>query len=249
MRRRITVLHEGVDTALVRPNANASFRVGDRRLTRDDEVITFVARNLEPYRGFHILMRALPEIQRRRPKCHVLIAGGDGTSYGYPAMPGTTYRETMLRELKGKLDLARIHFLGQIPYQSYLNLLQVSSAHIYLSYPFVLSWSFIEAMAAGCLLIGSATPPVLEVLQDRVNGLAVDFFAQGNIAELVDEAFDHPHRMQALRAAARKTAVEEFDLTTRQLPLWKALIDDVVAFRYPALNCNASRDRAVTRSL
>jgi glycosyltransferase involved in cell wall biosynthesis len=237
MQHRISVVHEGVDTDRVRPDPGAWLRIGDTIFTRDSEVITYVSRNLEPYRGFHSFMRALPEIQRRRPQCHAVIVGGDGASYS-PASPETSYRETMLAELAGKLDLSRIHFLGAVPYEVYLNLLQVSSAHIYLTYPFVLSWSFIEAMAAGCLVIGSETPPVLEVLQDRVNGLAVDFFDYQGIAERVDEIFDHPDEMQELRDAARDAAFRGFDLKRRQLPAWESLVEDVVAGRRPPLDIN-----------
>lgn len=233
MRRRISVVHEGVDTQNMRPDPEAWFRVDDQVLTCEDEVITYVARNLEPYRGFHIFMRALAQLQERRPKCHALIIGGDGVSYGYPTLPGTTYRETMLRELAGKLDLSRIHFLGQVPYDVYRNILQVSSAHIYLTYPFVLSWSFIEAMACGCLIVGSSTPPVLEVLKDGVNGLAVDFFSPSMIVDRIDEVFDEPARMYEIRQRARKTAVENFDLQTRQIPSWSTLIDDIVEGRRP----------------
>lgn len=236
MRRRISVIHEGIDTEKAHPEPAAWLRLNNQVLTRQDEIITYVARNLEPYRGFHIFMRALPEMLRRRPRCQVVIVGGDGVSYGYPTLPGTTYRETMLRELSGKIDLGRIHFLGQIPYDIYLNLLQVSSAHIYLTYPFVLSWSFLEAMASGCLLIGSSTPPVLEVLQDRVNGLAVDFFSPKTIVDRVDEVLDHPTRMQELRDRARETVLQGFDLKRCQLPRWKSLIDDIIAGRRPELH-------------
>ncbi len=222
----------------MRPDDEAWFRVGDKVLTRQDEVVTYVSRNLEPYRGFHIFMRSLAEIQRRRPRCHALVVGADSVSYGYPTLPGTTYRETMLRELAGKLDLSRIHFLGQVPYEIYLNLLQVSSAHVYLTYPFVLSWSFIEAMSAGCLIIGSSTPPVLEVLKDRVNGLAVDFFSIATIADRIDEVLDHRDRMQELRDHARETAVQYFDLKSRQLPAWEGVINDIIAGRRPNLDLN-----------
>jgi glycosyltransferase involved in cell wall biosynthesis len=188
MQARITVLHEGVDTAAVRPNRRAWLRLQreDLVLTSADEVVTYVARNLEPYRGFHILMRALPMILRRRPRAHVLIVGGDGVSYGNPPPSGTTFRALLLRELGGELDLARVHFLGQVSYDVYINVLQVSSVHIYLTYPFVLSWSFLEAMAAGCLVVASATAPVLEVLRDGRNGLAVDFFSAATICDRVD---------------------------------------------------------------
>lgn len=240
MRQRITMIHEGVDTTSVRPNAEAWIKLArrDQILTRDDELITYVARNLEPYRGFHVFMRALPTIQRRRPRSHTIIVGGDGVSYGYPPLPGTTYREMMLREVGAELDLDRIHFLGQVPYDIYLSILQISSVHVYLTYPFVLSWSFIEAMSAGCVILGSATPPVTEVLEDGVNGLAVDFFSTEAIADRIDEVLDHPDRMQVLRDRARATAVKRYDLKTRQLPRWERLIEDVIDGRLPRLDPN-----------
>jgi glycosyltransferase involved in cell wall biosynthesis len=236
MRSRITAIHEGVDTDIVRPNPQATFRLpgSTRTLTRRDEVITYAARNLEPYRGFHIFMRSLPDILRRRKRAHVVIAGGDGVSYGMPPAPKSSFREMMLLELGTKLDLTRVHFVGRLDYYDYLNLLQVSSVHVYLTYPFVLSWSFIEAMASGCLVVGSRTPPVLEVLQEGVNGLSVDFFSHGALAERVNAALTRPTAMQPLRDAARATAASEYDLKKVLLPRWERLIADLIHGRRPA---------------
>jgi glycosyltransferase involved in cell wall biosynthesis len=139
----------------------------------------------------------------------------------------------MLQELGGKLDLERVHFLGMLEYGEYLKLLQVSSVHVYLTYPFVLSWSFIEALASGCLVIGSATAPVLEVLRDGHNGLAVDFFKARQLANRIEAALAEPDNMQALRRAARATAVAQFDLKRLLLPRWIALFDDLIAGRRP----------------
>jgi glycosyltransferase involved in cell wall biosynthesis len=235
MQGRISVLHEGVDTNLVRPNPKARFklRTTGRVLTARDEVVTYVARNLEPYRGFHVFMRALPQLLRRRPRAQVVIVGADGVSYGAPAPPRSTYREMMLAELGAKLDLKRVHFLGMLEYAEYLKLLQVSTVHVYLTYPFVLSWSFIEAMSAGCLVIGSATAPVLEVLRDSVNGLTVDFFAHRRLANRIETALGDRKAMQALRRAARATAVGQFDLKRLMLPRWDALFDDLIHRRRP----------------
>ena len=121
MRPRISVLHEGIDTERIRPKPKASFALPDsgRVLTRSDEVVTYVARNLEPYRGFHVFMRALPELLRRRKNAQVVILGGDDVSYGAPAPPQSTFRKMMLKELKGKLDLKRVHFLGLIDHAAY----------------------------------------------------------------------------------------------------------------------------------
>jgi glycosyltransferase involved in cell wall biosynthesis len=236
MRSRISAIHEGVDTDIARPNPTAAFKLPGSGpvLTRRNEVVTFVARNLEPYRGFHTFMRALPQLLRRRKRVQVVIVGGDGVSYGAPPPPRSTFKEMMLQELGDKLDLTRVHFVGMLEYHDYLNLLQVSSVHVYLTYPFVLSWSFIEAMACGCLIVGSRTPPVLEVLQNGSNGLAVDFFAPKAIANRIESALEHPDRMQALRDAARRTAVERFDLKKVLLPRWNTLFSDLINGRRPA---------------
>jgi glycosyltransferase involved in cell wall biosynthesis len=236
MRARISALHEGVDTELLRPNPKASFTLpgSGRALSARDEVVTYVARNLEPYRGFHIFMRALPQLLRRRKRAQIVIVGGDGVSYGAPPPPRSSFRDMMLQELGNRLDLARVHFVGMLDYRSYMNLLQVSSVHVYLTYPFVLSWSVIEAMACGCLIVASDTPPVLEVLQDGGNALTVDFFAYKRLAQRIEGALDRPEPMQALRQAARATAVSQFDLKRLLLPRWNALFDDLVNGRRPA---------------
>jgi glycosyltransferase involved in cell wall biosynthesis len=229
---RISVIHEGVDTDIVKPDPGASIFINDTlKLTAEDEVITYVSRNLEPYRGFHIFMRTIPEILKRRPNAHIVIVGGDEVSYGRPHDSGRPYRQVMLEEVP--VDLSRVHFTGKIAYGVYLQLLQVSSAHVYLTYPFVLSWSMMEAMAAGCLVIGSRTPPVEEVLVDRHNGLLVDFFSPVEIAECVDEVLSHPDRMRAIRQAARQTIVDRYDLETICLPQFLELIDDLIAHRPP----------------
>ena len=237
MQERISALHEGVDTDRVRPDPDAWLRLAatGRILTRRDEVITYVARNLEPYRGFHVFMRALAEVLRRRPRAHALIVGGDGFSYGNPPPYGGTYREMMLAELGSRLDRERVHFLGRVPYEVYLNVLQVSSVHVYLTYPFVLSWSFVEALSAGCLILGSATAPVLELLRDGENGLLFDFFSTQTLCDRIDEVFDQqPDRMQSIREVARETAVRSFDLKSQLLPRWLSLFGDLIEGRLPS---------------
>ncbi|AFZ43693.1 glycosyl transferase group 1 [Halothece sp. PCC 7418] len=228
---QISLIHDGINTKAVRPNPEASVTLKDQDLTlsAQDEVITYVARNLEPYRGFHTFARSLPEIHRRHPNAHVLILGGDEVSYGRRPPEGQTYRQKYLAEIKDQIDLNRVHFLGKLPYQSYLSVLQVSSAHVYLTYPFVLSWSMLEAMAAGCLVIGSATPPVKEVLRHEENGLLVDFFNTEDLANAVTRVLENPNRMQPLREKARQTVVETFDLETICLPKHIELIEKLAA--------------------
>jgi len=208
---KIRLIHEGINTGIAIPDASAVVELASGlKLTRADEVITYVARNLEPYRGFHIFMRAADIILKRHPNCHILIVGGDDVSYGKKLPEGETYRERMLKEVD--LDPARVHFVGKLPYQLYLNVLQISSVHIYLTYPFVLSWSMLEAMSAGCVVIGSATPPVQEVIQHGINGLLVDFFSPVQIADSVDSVLNDADQMQAIRVAARTTIIERYPL-------------------------------------
>ncbi len=230
LRQRLSVIFDGIDTDRVRPDPTATVTLGAGfKLDRSDEIVTFVNRNLEPYRGFHIFMRALPGLLAARPRARVVIVGGDEISYGRAPEGGGTWRQRLLAEVGDRIDRSRVHFVGRVPYRSFLSLMQVSAAHVYLTYPFVLSWSMLEAMAAGALVIGSATPPVEEVLRDGDNGLLVDFFSPAAIVAAVCRGLDHPDRMQALRERARATIVERYDLTRICLPRHLALIDAVAA--------------------
>lgn len=225
-RPKIAVVHDGVDTLAVAPDPQAYVHLPQKNLTlrRDDEVITFVSRNLEPYRGFHTFMRALPELLKARPRAHVLIVGGDDVSYGRRLAQGT-YREKYVAEIAEGLDRSRVHFVGKLPYSTFLRVLQVSTAHVYLTYPFVLSWSMMEAMAAGCLVIGSRTAPVEEVITDGENGLLVDFFSTIELLDAIQRVCENPTRMQALRARARQTIIDSYDLRSVCLPRQVALME------------------------
>jgi glycosyltransferase involved in cell wall biosynthesis len=214
-RSGIRVIHDGIDTDRVTPGRP------------EEELVTYVSRNLEPYRGFHTFMRAIPEIQRRRPKARIVIVGGDEVSYS-PRLPeGRTYRQRLLAELDGRIDLSRVRFMGRVPYSDYLALLRRSAAHVYLTYPFVLSWSMLEAMSAGCLVVGSRTAPVQEVLRDGENGFFVDFFSPQAIAERVAYALEHQADLQPLRQRARQTVVERYDLRRVCLPAQLRLVESL----------------------
>lgn len=227
--RKIRVIHDGVNTDAIAPAANAQIVLQEKGLVfrPGDEVITFVNRNLEPYRGYHSFMRAIPEIQRRCPNAHIVIVGADGVSYGRRPPNGTSWREHFLKEVRGDIDLRRIAFVGYIPYDAFVNLMQVSAVHVYLTYPFVLSWSMLEAMSAGCLVIGSKTPPVEEVISDGENGLLVDFFSPRDIAEKVALALASPGDFSGLRQRARETVMARYDLNRICLPQHLAYIDEV----------------------
>ncbi len=168
---KITVRHDGVDTQYFRPQPGAKLVLPriNLDLSQVDELVTYVGRGMEPYRGFPQFMEAVALIQQRRPHTHVVVVGEDRVAYGKNLPDGKTYKQLMLEKLD--LDLSRLHFTDRLPYAEYLQVLQASSAHIYLTRPFVLSWSMLEAMATGCLLVASKTPPVQEVIEDGVNGL------------------------------------------------------------------------------
>ncbi len=224
---KVSLLHEGIDTEIIRPRADVRMQLGEGGpiLTAEDEVVTYIARNLEPYRGFHIFMRALPKILRERPNAQVLIAGKEGVSYGSQPSAGKSWKQVMLEEVGSQIDLSRVRFLGWLPSEALHALYQLSRAHIYLTYPFVLSWSMLEVMAAGGLVVGSRTKPVEEVIEDGVNGRLTDFFDVEALADRVIECCAEPERFAPLRAAARQTVIERYDLNTVTLPAYRRLIE------------------------
>lgn len=228
---KIDVIHDGIDTETVAPNPLVEMRLktkqGETHLTRQDEVITFVCRNLEPYRGYHIFMRALPAIMKARPRARVLIVGHDGVGYGAaPPLPddntvdrpNTTWKAIFLNEVRSQLDMSRVHFLGQLHYRDFIQLLQLSTVHVYLTYPFVLSWSLLESMSSGCAIVASDTPPVREVIAHDVTGRLVDFFDKSALANEVISLCEQPEIRLKLGAAAREHVVTNYDLKTRCLP-------------------------------
>jgi glycosyltransferase involved in cell wall biosynthesis len=219
-RGRFEVVFDGIDTTVVRPEPGAMVQLqrAGVKLVPGDEVITFVNRNLEPYRGFHTFMRALPRLLRERPKARVLIVGTDDVSYGSKPAGGGTWRQVMMAEVGAQLPMERVHFLGRVPYADYLRILQISSCHVYLTYPFVLSWSCVEALAAGCLVVGSRTAPVEEVIRHGDNGFLFDFFDPAALAAQVAEVLATRGTLGGVRARARQGVVEKYDLQTVCLP-------------------------------
>lgn len=228
-RRKMTVVFDGIDADKVKPDPNARLTLPNGRvLTAADEVVTYVSRNLEPYRGFPSFMRAIPEICRQRPDAQIVVLGGDDVSYGSAPGDGRCWREVMLEEVP--IDTSRVHLVGRLSYRDYLSMLQVSSVHVYLTVPFVLSWSAFESLAAGCLIVGSNTPPVREVLQHEHNGFIVDFFDHNAIAAQVADALARRHELGHLRKAARETVLGRYDLATC-LPIQTDIIERIAARR------------------
>jgi len=226
-RDRLSVIHEGIDTTVIAPRRGSHVNLEKRglRFEPGDEVVSFVARNLEPYRGFHTFLRALPLLQKLRPRAHVILVGGEGVSYGALPAQGGSWKQVLLAELEGQLDLGRIHFVGQVPHSVLHDLFRVCACHVYLTYPFVLSWSLLEAMACGAVVIGSDTPPVAEVISHGVNGLLVDFFSPEALAQRVAAVLADPAAHRALGLEAHRTVEQHFDLHGVCLPRQLALVD------------------------
>ncbi|MEY3664722.1 MAG: hypothetical protein RLZZ153_904 [Pseudomonadota bacterium] len=216
---RISVIHDGIDTELLRPDPSVSMNLNRQlRLTRQDEIITFVNRNLEPYRGYHVFMRALPELLRRRPKARVILVGGDGVSYGAAAPKGKTWRNIFLDEVRDQIDTKRVHFVGKLAYRDFVQMLQLSRVHVYLTYPFVLSWSLLESMSVGAAIVASNTAPVCEVITENQTGMLTDFFNQQDLIDRVCDLLDSPEHAAGLGKAARELAVSRYDLKRICLP-------------------------------
>jgi len=210
---KIHVAHEGVDTSWLAPDRAAKFQLpGGPRLDRGDEVVTYFARGLEPMRGFHVFMRAVPEITRERPDAHIVIVGGEEASYGNSAPDGGDWKSYCLREALPQIDLSRVHFVERLPHASLRALMQVSTVHVYLTYPFVLSWSCVEALAAGCAVVASDTAPVRDVIVDGENGVLTPFHDHRALADRVCELLGDAPRRARLSEGARETAVTAFDI-------------------------------------
>jgi glycosyltransferase involved in cell wall biosynthesis len=220
--KKIRVIHDGINTDVVKPDPQARYVVSPQlSLSRQDEVVTFVNRNLEPYRGYHVFMRGLPQLLQQRPKAHVVVVGGDEVSYGSAPKNGTSWKQIFIDEVRPHIndaDWSRVHFVGKLPYEGYMALMQVSSVHVYLTYPFVLSWSLLEAMAMGAAIVASDTAPVAEVIEHGVNGLRVPFFDVLQWVSTIADLLDNPAMRERLGQQARQTIVQNYDLHSVCLP-------------------------------
>lgn len=223
---QLRVIHEGIDTTVATPDPHASFTLPNGlTLKNGDEVLTFVSRSLEPYRGFHIFMRALPAILKVRPHCQVIIVGADGNSYGpEPASPYLNWTQKALTELGSRIDLNRVHFVGHLAHADYLRVLQVSRLHVYLTYPFILSWSLLEAMACGCTVLASDTAPVRDAIDDEANGMLFAFHSHPQLSEHAIDMLAQPQRYAHLGQQARHTICQRYDFASVSQPAYEQML-------------------------
>ena len=218
-RSHIDVIHDGINTDIAKPDSSAYITINNTiRLDKSNEIITFINRNLEPYRGYHIFMRSLPALLKEKPNAHVIIVGGDKVSYGRAAPEGQSWKIIFLNEVLSDLDKSRVHFVGNLSYKNFLRVLQVSTVHVYLTYPFVLSWSLLEAMSIGCAIVGSKTAPVEEVITHGENGMLVDFFDYKTLTNQILMLLDNPDLRKKLGNAARNLIIQHYDLNKICLP-------------------------------
>ncbi|WP_243545408.1 glycosyltransferase [Pseudodesulfovibrio tunisiensis] len=229
-RDKIVRVHDGINTRYFSPADHSplppsALTLDGVDLTKATELVTYCSRGMEPYRGFPQFYRALPAILEARPGCHVLIVGEDRICYSQPRKDGRTYREALTSEVE--LDESRVHFTGPLPYGKYRQVLRASNAHVYLTWPFVLSWSLLEAMSCGCLCVASDTSPVREVIAHERNGLLTDFRDSEKIAASVVDALERGPDTGPLRENARRTVLNRFCLT-KCLPIHLNLLDRVV---------------------
>jgi len=227
----IRVIHEGVDLSRARPDLATGLKLSDGQvLDRSTPVITFVNRRFEPMRGFHVMMRALPAFLRAVPEAQVLMIGADERGgYGPPAPDGKTWGAVYMAEQGANIDRSRVHFVGALDYEVMASAMSIGRAHVHFTYPFVLSWSLVDAMACEALILGSDTAPVRDAIENGVNGRLLDFFDVAGLARAMEEAVREPERFAPLRKAARVTALAHYDRKGRCLPAWLALIDEVLA--------------------
>jgi glycosyltransferase involved in cell wall biosynthesis len=213
---RMSVIAEGVDLDVCKPDPSVrktTLKVGELKVTPKQRLVTYVARNLEPYRGFHTIMRALPALLEARRDVVVSLVGGDEVSYGAPSSDGT-WRAVMMKELGNRIDLSRVHFMGKVPYADHIRLLQRSDAHVYFTYPFVASWSLREALAVGAPVIGSDTKTVTEFVRHDETGLISPTLDAGALSQRVLELLENRKLAIRLGGNARDYAMRELDLKT-----------------------------------
>lgn len=211
---RISTIHDGIRTDLACPNPKAKpLNLADGTVINPgDPLVTFVNRTLEPYRGCHTFLRAIPRLQELCPNAKILIVGKtSGVSYGRVCDKGE-WKDQFLAEIEGQYNPANVIFCGSLEYTSFLKVLQLSQAHVYLTYPFVLSWSLLEAMSTGCAVIASDTAPVREAISDGENGLLVDFFSPTAVAERIATVLKDRALAQQLGQAARQTVLQRYSL-------------------------------------
>ena len=229
LRDRLTVMHDGIDTDAMAPGDRSRAVLDRWGVPRDAEVLTSITRGMEPHRGFPEIMRAIAILQKRRPRLHAVIGGEDRVAYGAKLPEGDSWKKRMLAELE--LDLSRVHFTGLLPRPVMVELMAASDVHTYLTVPFVLSWSLLDAMSVGCLVVASDTAPVREFMADGRTGLLVPMHDPAALAARIETALDGGAALEEVRRRARKTVVDTLDAKRVIWPRKRTLLEKLIANR------------------
>ncbi|MES2493178.1 MAG: glycosyltransferase [Pseudomonadota bacterium] len=226
---KVRVIHEGIDTAAIAPTGREHLKLADGTVFDGSfPVISFANRRFEPIRGVHVFLRMLPLLFELVPDVRVLMIGADDPgTYGLPPAGGGTWLQAMRTELAGKLDWTRVHVLPPLPHKQLHRVFSNTTAHVYLTYPFVLSWSLLEAMACEAVVVGSDTAPVRDAIRHGENGVLVDFFDAEAMAQQLAAVCRDPARFAHLRPAARASVVRDYDRAAICDPAWMRLIDEI----------------------
>ncbi len=221
---KVQIIHDGVDTDTYCADRNKKLVIGNLDLSDADEIVTYVARGMEPYRGFPQFMKSVEMLLKRRPNTRIVIVGEDRVAYGKKLADGDSWKRRALNELE--IDMGRVHFTGLLPRNQYLDVLQASSVHTYLTIPFVLSWSMMESMSAECAIVGSDNAPVRELIDDDVHGALVDMSDPAAVTDKICMLLDDKEKRYALGAAARQRIVDDYSakqLMTKRKEMFEQL--------------------------
>jgi len=231
--RNMQVIHEGIDTDMCRPKERTALEVPGCRLPVDAKIVSYIARSMEPARGFFSYMAAVEKLSKLDPDLQFVVVGRPNSAYSAGTGNGPSYKDQAME--KYDCDWSRVHFCGKLPYQDYLQVLRNTSVHVHLSMPLFLSWSLLEAMSCGCTIVGSENAPVDEVIEHDVNGRLVSFFETEKLVEQITDLINHPQHAKALGAAARETVLEKYQ-SSKCTEQWKALILRTINDDYPKLD-------------
>jgi glycosyltransferase involved in cell wall biosynthesis len=225
LQNKMVTVHEGVDTSVCTPDSAAQFPVTDTgiSLSKKDTVITYVSRGFEPARGFFQYMEALELLCEELSDAHFLMVGGDKSFYsGHPGEQ--SYRQQALERYN--IDHERVHFTGRLIHEGFRKVLQISSAHVYLTRPLFLSWSVVEAMSMAAPIVASNEALVREFMTDGENALLVDQFKPREIADAVKKLVNNPQLSERLGQNARRKIVDHYDISDT-VDQWMKVIQDI----------------------
>jgi glycosyltransferase involved in cell wall biosynthesis len=217
-RNKIKVIPEGVDCNVFQPRPRPT-TIGDRTIEPHTPVITFVSRTLESVRGFDIFMRVAKRIAEARPDALFIVVGAERTHYGHELAytQGKSFARWVLAQ--EEYDLSRFAFIAMPPMEQLASIYNVSSLHVHLSAPFIPSPTLLQAMASGCAILGSATAPVQEFIEDGKHGRLAPLEDVETLTSVALEMIANPEQCRELAREARLRAVEEYELwsCTRRL--------------------------------